>query len=101
MWSALALRRADDLLKTATLQLSPPSRRARRLQFPIRLFPLLLQSSNSTTAPLFCHWDVMATDMAALSLFNRGGRDADAATVIRHAKGEAAIRQVATWQGRG
>ena len=46
--------------------------------------------------------DVMATDMAALSLFNRGregGRDA--ATVIRHAKGDAGIRQVATWQGRG
>ena len=42
--------------------------------------------------------DVMATDMAALSLFNRGR---DAATVIRHAKGDAGIRQVATWQGRG
>ena len=40
----------------------------------------------------------MATDMAALSLFNRGR---DAATVIRHAKGDAGIRQVATWQGRG
>ena len=40
----------------------------------------------------------MATDMAALSLFNRGR---DAATVIRHAKGDAGIRQVATWQGGG
>ena len=46
--------------------------------------------------------DVMATDMAALSLFNRGRKGGrDAATVIRHAKGDAGIRQVATWQGRG